>query len=243
MTPHPNTDDPDDDRESAGGLQYGEHGRCTATAKHSGERCQRPAGANGVCRFHGRHATGPSDPSALEGNDHAAGNDGGGAPEGNTNALESGAFVPLHRIPERLTREQLHGVARWEWWAVLASRHYRPTLLERRRRRLAQQWAYLKVRQQTAGADVWVEGFGRGFVYERERTTEVDGDSVTWTETRANPSIRVECRASAKRLKIGSTLGLYDFDARRAEAADRRAAPHSVLPIGHGRDEDDSEER
>lgn len=33
--------------------EYGDHGRCTATAKSTGERCRRPAKANGKCRFHG----------------------------------------------------------------------------------------------------------------------------------------------------------------------------------------------
>lgn len=232
----PSKDDDVDEHEAETSLQYGEHGRCTATAKHSGERCQRPAGANGVCRFHGRHSTGPSDPTALEGNDHAVGNDGGGAPAGNTNALKSGAFVALSRIPDRLTSEQLHGVARWEWYAILTSRHARPGLLERRRRRLAQRWAYLRVRSETASVDVWVEDVGRGFSYQRERTDETDDGRVTWTEERPNPSLRVEARARAEQREIADTLGLRDPDVEPVEAAERRAAPSASLPRAADRD-------
>lgn len=32
---------------------YGKHGRCTATAKSTGEQCGQPAGPSGKCRFHG----------------------------------------------------------------------------------------------------------------------------------------------------------------------------------------------
>jgi hypothetical protein len=233
MTPPPtnDTDGASGEPETETGLQYGEHGRCTATARSAGRRCQRPAtGAHGKCRFHGGASTGPRDPSALEGNDHAAGNSGGGAPEGNTNALESGAFVPLRRIPERLTVEQLHGVARWHWWAILTARVRRPELTDRRRRRLAERWALLDVRRLNAEADVWGPT-GRGFTYERERTAETaDGETVTWTEERLNPSALINSRAMRRRLDIAETLGLYEHDAPSVEAAERRAAPPSTAP-------------
>lgn len=36
------------------GIEYGEHGRCEATAKSTGERCGRPAvGSHGKCDMHG----------------------------------------------------------------------------------------------------------------------------------------------------------------------------------------------
>jgi hypothetical protein len=156
MAPTPSTDSNGDGGEAETGLQYGEHGRCTATARSVGRRCQRPAtGAHGKCRFHGGASPGPRDPSPLEGNDHAAGNPGGGAPDGNTKVLRSGAFVPLERIPDRLTREQLHGVARWEWYAVLAARARRPEMSSTRRQQFAERWAYLRVRMLTAGIDAW----------------------------------------------------------------------------------------
>jgi hypothetical protein len=73
--------------------EYGEYGRCTATAKTTGERCKRPAISEAqVCGQHGGQSTGPHDTSHLEGNDFAVGND-GGAPEGNMNALRTGANV------------------------------------------------------------------------------------------------------------------------------------------------------
>lgn len=33
--------------------EYGEYGRCNATAKSTGGRCGQPAGPSGKCRFHG----------------------------------------------------------------------------------------------------------------------------------------------------------------------------------------------
>jgi hypothetical protein len=121
----------------------------------------------------------------------------------NRNTLESGAVVPRERIPERLTREQLRGVARWQWWAILTARARRPRLQERRRRRLAERWALLEVRKLSATVDVWNwdEGApGRGFTYDRERSAETDADeTVTWVEQRENPSLRVEHRAGRHR--------------------------------------------
>jgi hypothetical protein len=107
--------------------------------------------------------------------------------------LESGAFVPLERIPERLTREQLHGVARWQWWAILTARARRPGLQERRRRRLAERWALLEVRKLSATVDAWIwadDAPGGGFTYSRERSAETDaGETVTWVEQRENPRV------------------------------------------------------
>jgi len=43
--------------------QYGEHGRCEATASSTGERCRQPAtGDHGKCRYHGG--------SSLKGTEH-----------------------------------------------------------------------------------------------------------------------------------------------------------------------------
>jgi len=53
------------------GTRYGEHGRCEATAKTTGERCRQPAtGEHGKCYYHG-------------------GAPGTGAPEGDRNATET----------------------------------------------------------------------------------------------------------------------------------------------------------
>ncbi|WP_372479696.1 HGGxSTG domain-containing protein [Halomicrobium sp. HM KBTZ05] len=80
-------------------MEYGEHGRCEAQAKTTGERCKRAAiGEHGKCDKHGGKSTGPKDTAHLEGNDHAEGNDGGSPPEGNMNALQTG----LHADPVKL---------------------------------------------------------------------------------------------------------------------------------------------
>ena len=80
---------------------YGEYGRCEATAKSTGVRCKRPAvGEHGKCGFHGGNTpTKDENPNvgAPEGNSRAEGND-GGAPAGNMNALSSG----LHADPVNL---------------------------------------------------------------------------------------------------------------------------------------------
>lgn len=206
-------------------------GLCGAETRQ-GTPCRKyPVDGGERCRFHGGASTGPTDVEHLEGNDRAVGND-GGAPEGNTNAIESGAFVALEKIPARLTREQLHGVARWEWWAVLASRARRPALGEGRRRRLARRWALLRVRMWTAATDVWTDGEdgGRGFYVDREETVETADGETTVTIPRANPSFAVEHRAARKRRKIGDVLGLYEHD-RGGRQADVRAAPPTPSPV------------
>jgi hypothetical protein len=51
------------------GTRYGEHGRCEATAKTTGERCRQPAtGEHGKCYYHG----GAPNTGAPEGNQNAA---------------------------------------------------------------------------------------------------------------------------------------------------------------------------
>jgi len=69
------------------GPHFGEHGRCEATAKSTGERCWQPAtGEHGKCYYHG-------------------GAEGSGAPEGNQNAVSHGAYS--ERLLETLSeREQ-----------------------------------------------------------------------------------------------------------------------------------------
>jgi hypothetical protein len=208
-------------------------GRCGATNRH-GDPCALPAGwgTPGIsepgdrCRYHGGSSTGPTDTDYLEDNDYAAGND-GGAPEGNTNALKSGAFVPLGRLPGRLPLEDVHRVARWEWWAILMSRDRRPELRSSRRRQLAWRWAWLDVRRSLAAADAWTDGpgGGRGLVLERERTVETDGAHATWIERRLNPSADVEHYATRDRHTIADMLGLHDLEAPPVEAARTRAFP------------------
>lgn len=210
--------------------------RCGAETR-DGTPCEKYPVAGGTrCRFHGGASTGPRDPSALEANDHAAGND-GGAPEGNTNALRTGAFVPLDRIPERLDVEQLHGVARWEWWAILASRRRRPDLDEDRRRRLAARWARLDVRHTTATVDTFTD-LGRGFLVERERTVETAaGDEVTVTERVSNPCLGVQVRTRAEQRDVAEALGISAAADGPVPEASRRAAPPLPDPVERMREQ------
>jgi len=208
--------------------------RCGAETR-DGTPCEKyPAAGRSRCRFHGGASTGPNDPTALEGNDHAVGND-GGPPAGNTNALAHGATVPLDRLPERLPREQLHDTARWEYYAVLVSRERQPELGEDRRRRLAARWARLDVRRTTAAFDAWTDGpgGGRGFTVEREETIELgNGETLTVEREVANPNLGVESRTTAERRDVAGVLGLNDPDAPRADEAERRAAPNLPIDIG-----------
>lgn len=201
--------------------------RCGAETR-DGTPCEKyPVAGGSRCRFHGGASTGPNARAYLCGNDHAAGND-GGAPEGNTNAIEHGATVPLDRIPERLSREQLHGVARWEYYAVLVSRARRPDLAEDRRRRLAARWARLDVRRTTAALDAWTEGpdGGRGFTVERAETIELaNGATIEIEREVANPNLLVESRATREQMDVAEVLGVLDADAPPVDEASRRAAP------------------
>jgi hypothetical protein len=63
--------------------------RCGAETR-AGEPCKKyPVEGAERCRLHGGRSTGPRDTSALEGNDHAVGND-GGAPDPGANREEHG---------------------------------------------------------------------------------------------------------------------------------------------------------
>lgn len=78
-------------REPAGSSTVNTAGE--AYARSADRRCRRPAvGSHGKCDKHGGASTGPRDPALLEGNDHAAGNTGGGPPPLNTNAQTHGAW-------------------------------------------------------------------------------------------------------------------------------------------------------
>lgn len=82
----------DDDRNYAD--ECGDHGG----SNRNDEPCGRPAGwgtdfDSGKCRQH--RGTSP-DGSSHEGNDWAEGNEGGGAEEGNTNAVKHGAYADEH---------------------------------------------------------------------------------------------------------------------------------------------------
>ena len=91
-----NTDDTDDT--DTADVEKAE--RCGATTR-AGEPCKKyPVEGATRCRLHGGASTGPSDTSALEGNDHAAGND-GGAPDPGANREEHGLTADREKWFER----------------------------------------------------------------------------------------------------------------------------------------------
>jgi hypothetical protein len=78
----------------------------------SGGPCQNPATeSDGTCHLdmHGDDDVAGVDDGrgAPAGNDHAAGNPGGGAPEGNTNALTTGLWTTLDRVVEDFDDEEI----------------------------------------------------------------------------------------------------------------------------------------
>jgi|GEM_PF-6944946 len=117
--------------------------RCGARTR-AGSPCQKyPAKGADRCRFHGGASTGPSDTAYLEGNDHAAGNPGGGAPELNTNAEDSGAYADWRKVYERLApaaREEVEEIAEA---ALSRAREHAPDVDDAERQELALEYAVL----------------------------------------------------------------------------------------------------
>lgn len=191
-------------------LQYGEHGRCTATAKSTDERCQRPAtGAHGKCRFHGGASTGPSNTSALKGNQHAAGNSGGGAPQGNTNAEKSGAWSDWEKVYERLDDDAREYVDRIADDAIETAREYAPDVDEDRRERLAREYATLHILWNRAAVDTFERGMTLTETYDLS-----DGGTVT--VPKVNPTLRRGLDISGRQRMIAKELrllpGFQSFD-------------------------------
>jgi hypothetical protein len=202
MTPPTTSDDPNAGKRSLG-LQYGEHGQCTATAKSAGRRCQRPAtGAHRKCRFHGGASTGPTDSSALEGNDHAAGNSGGGAPPGNTNAEKSGAWSDWEKVYDRAEGEAREYIDLLERETLDEACEHALDVDPDRRARLVKEYATLFLLWRRASNDTAV----RGMVLE-ETYDLPEGRTVA--VPKANPTLRRGCDISSRQRMIAKELRLY----------------------------------
>lgn len=196
---------PDPDEPPA--LEYGEHGRCTAFARSADRRCRRPAvGPHGKCDKHGGASTGPRDPSALAGNDHAEGNPGGGAPPGNMNAWKHGAFGALENLDERLAGAARAFVDELTEAVVATAAENALELDPDRRRELAREYALLSYQWDLATVD----SFERGVGYEVERTLETAaGEMVTYTKPVVNPTVKRSRMISAKKRELADELNLY----------------------------------
>ena len=187
---------------------------CGAT-NNRGEPCQLPAGwgtpgsGGERCKFHGGASTGPSDTSHLEGNDHAEGNPGGGAPNGNANAEIHGGFSDWRKAYERFddaTREFVDKIA--TDYQHEAAEHA-PHIPADERVRLCREIATLSVLGRRARDDVWcgIDGSesGRGLVVERAVTR----DGTTYSVDGLNPASRAAVACSNRRREIAKRLRLW----------------------------------
>lgn len=160
----------------------------------------------GRCRLHGGASTGPRDPSKLEGNNHAAGNPGGGAPVLNMNAWIHGAFSDLDKLDERLEGDAREETDELCECVLERSRDARPSLSEERRETLAEEYALSFYQWHLAAADT----FERGFSITREEAFETPDGEVTVERERINPTVTHGLRLSHRQLRIGEVLGLWD---------------------------------
>lgn len=177
---------------------------CGATNRN-GEPCQLPAGwgtpgSGGTrCRFHGGDSTGPEDTSHLDGNDHAAGNPGGGAPPLNTNAAVHHGFADWRKTYERLAPARTARVDRLTDDVLETAEEHAPEVAADRREELAREMAVLSVLAKSALADVFADAEdARGFVVEAS-----DG------HPRVNPALAADAGLVRRRREIAEELRLW----------------------------------
>jgi len=185
--------------------------RCNAITR-DGTPCRKwPVGGAGAgrCRLHGGASTGPADASHLEGNAHAEGNPGGGAPEGNANAEVHGGFSDRRKAYERFGEDTREYVDRLATDIQTTADEHAPDVPPDRRERLALEKATLSMLERRASADVWAavdgDGPGRGFVVERE----IERGGETHTVDRRNPAFRAEIALSRRQREIAKELRLW----------------------------------
>lgn len=184
--------------------------RCGARTR-DGTPCEKyPVEGADRCRFHGGASTGPKDTSHLEGNNHAKGNSGGGAPELNTNAQQSGAWSDWRNVYERLDGEQLARVDEIAASALDCSAEQAPSLSEQHRRELALEYATLFVLSQRAEEDF----VDRGVVVEASNSGDGEEEPVL------NPSVRRSVDLSARTRVVANKLGLLPAGDSGGESAD-----------------------
>lgn len=165
--------------------------RCGAPTQ-TGSACRRRVDESDErCALHGPDGL-PDGHGAPEGNQHAAGND-GGAPEGNTNAMKHGGFADVERLADRLDTEGREHVA--DRAVGLVEQADAPELSKERIEELARRYVLLSMQQTMAMRDT-LPG-GRGLV--------VDGvDGVR----RSNPALRGQREIGTELRRLSRRLGL-----------------------------------
>ena len=197
-------------------------GCCNAKTRAGGRCGKLPINGTGRCRLHGGASTGPKDPSKLEGNDHAAGNPGGGPPKLNRNAEIHGAFSALDKVEARLNEEGQAELKERMADLCERSRRFRPSLSEERREALAKEYVLSTHLWTLATADT----FKRGFGLIREETFETANGEVTSKRTVLNPTVMRGSRLMRRQRRMGEVLGLFDETRgpRRPDSPYRRPA-------------------
>jgi hypothetical protein len=187
---------------------------CGAT-NNRGNPCGLPAGwgtpgsQGGRCRFHGGCSDGPTNTDHLEGNDFAAGNPGGGAPNGNTNAEVHGGFGDWRKAYERFDAETQAYVDRLRKCMRETAEEHAPDVPEDRREELIKERATLSILWRRAMADTLgtpeepVEG-ARGLVFGED--VEVEGETVT--RAKVNPAFDAGHAISMRKREIAKELSL-----------------------------------
>lgn len=172
--------------------------------------CERRVGDDDeVCFLHDESGP-PSSHGAPEGNDHAVGNAGGGAPAQNTNAEIHGGFADLELLAERLDDSEQEHVDRLAAAAVDRSEQNAPEMDSGERERLARRYALLDVQLKKAEGDLaGPEQGGRGIAVQREVTVEMDGGPVTGTGTALNPVWDVQHRIRQRQRRLAQKLSLF----------------------------------
>lgn len=189
------TDDADDET----GLQYGTHGRCTAYARSADRQCKRPAvGEHGKCDKHGGASTGPQDTTALEGNDHAEGNAGGGAPEGNFNAGTYGAWCDWRKAYERFEGETKAYIDKLAESYVENAKALAPPedIREKARELATRHWLSTR-----ADAQIADEGI--------VTTRDIQVGDETLTVSTVNPGLKADTRHTSRMLTLMGELQAF----------------------------------
>ena len=181
-------------------------GRCSAHMKQDDGYCQKsPINGTGRCRLHGGAGGAP------EGNRNSVGNAGGGAPALNRNSWKHGAFADIEKINARLEGDAREYVEKLTESTLNRAAETVPEMPVDRRQELAREAALLMYQQWVADGDLVVsENGGRGLTWERERTIEsADGETVTYTESVANPVWRQSIRLADRHDRIWDELNLW----------------------------------
>lgn len=167
--------------------------------------CQRdPINGTGRCRLHGGAGGAP------KGNQNAIGNSGGGAPKLNRNAWKHGAFADREKIDARLEGEGREFVDMMTESILKEAARTVPEMPSERREELAREMALLMYQRGIASGDIASpENGGRGIGWERERTIERGGETVTIRESVVNPAFRESVRLSEQEHRLWHELNLF----------------------------------